>query len=289
MKILVLGGAGMLGHQLFEDLRRDHDVRVTLRGDVAAYRRHGVFDENNAYSNVDALSLDRVLSVVGDFGPDVIVNAVGLIKQLSAARESIPSIQMNALLPHRLSQVAKAAGARFIHFSTDCVFSGRRGMYSETDTPDAEDLYGLTKLLGEVSEPHCFTLRTSLIGHELERSASLLEWFLSQKGAAKGFRKAIFSGFTTLEMSRIVKMIVERGPWVHGVRHVSSEPIDKYTLLTLVKKYYGLDTAIVPDDDFTIDRSLDSTRFRNEFGYRPPSWEAMVEELARRSRERRSR
>lgn len=281
MKILVLGGAGMLGHRLFLDLKRRHDVRVTLRRGVEDYAACGLFDASSAYGGVDASNVRDVADVVARFQPEAIVNCIGVVKQLAAAKESIPSIEINSLLPHRLALLARDAGARLVHFSTDCVFSGRKGCYSEDDVPDAEDLYGRSKLLGEVGEPGCITLRTSLIGHELGRNTSLVEWFLAQPGPVRGFRKAIFSGFTTSEMARIVDMMLTRHPDAHGVWHVSSEPIDKYTLLGMIREQYGLETGIVPDDEFRCDRSLDSERFRKRFDYRPPSWESMIAEMKR--------
>jgi dTDP-4-dehydrorhamnose reductase len=166
-----------------------------------------------------------------------------------------------------------------IHFSTDCVFSGKKGNYRESDASDAEDLYGRSKYLGEVSEPNCLTLRTSIIGRELSRTQGLLEWFLSQRGTIKGFRKAVFSGFTTLEMSRIVEKLLVEYPEAAGIYHVSSDPISKYGLLMLIKDKMGLETIIEPDDAYHCDRSLDSSRFRQEFQYTPPTWVEMVEEL----------
>jgi dTDP-4-dehydrorhamnose reductase len=271
----------MLGHRLLADLAPRHEVKVTLRQDMAAYDAHGLFNASNTYDDVEVHSTDRLLEVVADFQPNVIINAVGIVKQRSIASESIPSLEINALLPHRLALIAASAGARLVHFSTDCVFSGREGNYSESHRPDPEDLYGYTKLLGELDAPHCVTLRTSLIGHELLRKKSLVDWFLAQRGTIRGFTRAIFSGFTTIEMSRIVEMIITKDRDLHGVWHVASEPIDKYSLLNLVKKYYGVATEIVPDDAFRCDRSLDSSRFRERLGYRPPPWEAMVEEMSR--------
>jgi len=280
LRLLILGGDGMLGHQLLKSLASRHDVRVTLRKDLDSYRRFNLFDEGNAYANVDVRSTDDVAAVVGSFHPDAVVNAVGIVKQRSAAHESIPSLEINSLLPHRLAALCRAAGARLIHMSTDCVFSGRTGRYLETDASDATDLYGRTKFLGEVGEAPALTLRTSIIGPELTRKTGLLEWFLAQTGPVKGFRGAIYSGFTTLEMARIVDRLLTRYPDAHGVYQVSSAPISKYDLLRLLAKHLGRDVEITPDDQFQCDRSLDSTRFRRDFDYEPPSWEAMCQELA---------
>jgi dTDP-4-dehydrorhamnose reductase len=167
-----------------------------------------------------------------------------------------------------------------VHMSTDCVFSGKKGNYKETDSADAEDLYGRTKYLGEVSDSRCITLRTSIIGKELSRKQGLLEWFLSQRGSVHGFKNAVFSGFTTLEMSRIIEKILVEYPGKGGLYHVSSAPINKLDLLTLIKRKMGLDIEIIPEEEPRVDRSLDSTRFRTEFNYTPPTWEEMIGELS---------
>lgn len=280
MKLLIFGGDGMLGHQLLKSLSPGHEVKVTLRQELGAYRGFGLFSKANAFDGVDVRSADRVRVVVEDFRPDVILNAIGIVKQRKTAKESIPSIEINSLLPHRLAALAGAAGARLVHFSTDCVFSGRQGPYTESDTPDAEDLYGRSKLLGEVAEPHCITLRTSIIGHELARKGSLIEWFLAQRGTVRGFRQALYTGFSTIEIARIVERLITKHADAHGIWHVSSEPIDKFALLDMVRKHYGLDTGIEPTDDFHCDRRLDSSRFRAAFDYQPPAWNAMIKEMS---------
>lgn len=281
MRILILGGDGMLGHQLFKHLRPRHDVRVTLHQPLPAYGPYGLFSAENSYSGLDIIQLERLMEVLADFHPDVVVNGIGIIKQRAASRESIPSLEINALFPHRLAILCRMIGARLIHISTDCVFSGKKGNYSEEDIPDAEDLYGRSKYLGEVNDSHCLTFRTSMIGRELSRKQSLLEWFLAQKDTIKGFRGAIFTGFTTLELSRIIERMIVDYPSAAGLYHVSSEPISKYDLLMLVKKKLNLGIEIVPDNSYQCDRSLDSSRFRREFHYKPPAWEDMVEELSR--------
>jgi dTDP-4-dehydrorhamnose reductase len=207
------------------------------------------------------------------------------VKQRSTAKESIPSLEINSLFPHKMAGLCKAAGMRMVHISTDCVFSGRKGRYQEADVSDAEDLYGRTKYLGEVSESHCVTLRTSMIGRELSRKQGLLEWFLSQKGSVQGFKNAIFSGFTTLELSRIIEKILTDYPDKGGLYHVSSDPISKFDLLTLLKRKMGLRVDILPAEEPRLDRSLDSSRFRREFHYTPPPWEEMIEELSRSLKE----
>ena len=281
MRVLILGGDGMLGHRLFRHLQPRHDVRVTLRRELEAYSGCGLFSPANAWGGVDARSTERLLEVMAEFRPEAMVNCVGIVKQRAEAQASLPSIEINALLPHRLARLARAAGARLVHLSTDCVFSGKRGNYRESDTPDAEDLYGRSKLLGEVAEEGCITVRTSIIGRELSRRTGLLEWLLAQRGGTvKGYRQAIFSGFTTAEMSRIIERLLTAFPAASGLYQVSSEPISKHDLLAKINRALKLGIEIVPEDSFRCDRSLDSGRFRAEFGYRPPSWDEMVAELA---------
>lgn len=280
MKVLVLGGDGMLGHRLIEHLRPRHDVRATLRQDAAAYARYGLFPAESSYFGVDVRSLERLAEVFADFRPDAVVNAVGIVKQRPSAHDAIPSLEINSLLPHRLSVLCRGVGARLVHVSTDCVFNGARGMYRDDDPSDALDLYGKSKYLGEVGDPGCITLRTSIIGLELARKTGLVEWFLAQTGTIRGFRRAIFSGFTTAELSRVIEMLLVRHPDASGVYHASSDPIRKYDLLVGLRDRLGRDVEIVPDEDFHCDRSLDSSRFRAQFGYTPPAWDQMLDELA---------
>ena len=279
MRVLILGGDGMLGHQVFKHLRPRHEVRVTLHQDLSVYSSYGLFDRENAYDGLDLSAYGRLEEVLADFGPEAAVNCAGIVKQRPEAEESIPSLEINALLPHRLAVLLKSVGARLVHMSTDCVFSGKKGNYKESDPSDAGDLYGRSKYLGEVDEAHCLTLRTSIIGPELRRKTGLLEWFLAQRGTINGYTNHIFTGLTTMEMSRIIEMMILEHPQAAGVYHVSSDPISKYDLLSLIKEKMDLETKINPYKAEPCDRSLDSTRFRREFGYAPPTWGAMVEEL----------
>ena len=261
-RVLVFGGDGMLGHQLVRRLGARHEVASSTRRDA------------------DVRDEQAVARALRDFRPAVVVNAAGVIKQRMDAQAAAVAIEVNALFPHRLAQLCAAQGARVIHFSTDCVFSGERGRYAEADVPDARDLYGRSKLLGELDYPHCVTLRTSMIGRELARKSGLLEWFLSQSAPVRGYRRAVFSGLTTLELARVVERMIDTGRPAAGLYHVSAAPISKYELLQLVKAEFGLATEIRADDEVRVDRSLDSTRFRGETGYRPPDWQSMVRELA---------
>jgi dTDP-4-dehydrorhamnose reductase len=279
MRVLVFGGDGMLGHQLLKYLSERHDVRVTLRQNLSVYSEFALFDEGNSYAGTDVCKKEVVKDVLADFQPHAVVNAIGIVKQRSAAKESIPSLEINALFPHRLALLCKGINARMIHVSTDCVFSGNKGMYRETDVSDAKDLYGRTKYLGEVHDSHCVTLRTSIIGRELSRKQGLLEWLLAQDGPVRGFKNAIFSGFTTLEFSRIIERVLMEYPEKAGLYHVSSDPISKFDLLALIKREMGLGIEIIPTEEPRLDRSLDSDKFRREFNYTPPTWKEMVDDL----------
>lgn len=280
MKILVLGGDGMLGHQLLRLLGERHEVKVTLRQELAAYEHVGLFHARNAFAGVDLRLPDRLFPVLAQFRAEAIVNAVGIIKQRPDGLDVIPNLEINALLPHRVALACAAVGARMIHISTDCVFSGKRGQYREDDPPDPVDIYGHSKLLGEVTRPGVITLRTSIIGRSLYRKASLIDWFLRQSGSIRGYRKAIFSGFTTQELARVIAMLLERQREAAGIYHLSSSAISKYDLLVRLRDKLGRKIEIAPDDEVRIDRSLDSSRFRAEFGYAPPSWDRMLDELA---------
>jgi dTDP-4-dehydrorhamnose reductase len=287
MRILVVGGDGMLGHELLQSLGPKHDVRVTLRRPVAAYREFQLLSDRNAIGDVDVRNFDRVVDVVKAFSPEAIINCVGLVKQRPNAKSSVLAIQINSLFPQQLRDLCEDVSARLIHFSTDCVFSGRTGNYRESDIPDASDMYGRSKLLGEVDHAPGLTLRTSIIGLELSHHASLIEWFLSQRGAIKGFRRAIYTGITTMEMGRLVDRLVARHRDLHGVWHVASSPISKYDLLVKLSRALGrTDIEIVPDETFECDRSLRADAFHAATGYEPPSWDDMLAELAEEVRRR---
>lgn len=280
MRILIFGGDGMLGHQLLRQFRTRHEVRGTLRLALAHYSKSVLLHRGNVFDDIDVRNFDRVQTAISQFRPEAVVNAVGIVKQRDTGSQSIPSIEINALFPHKLFSLCRAQSIRLIHISTDCVFSGRRGNYTEADVPDADDIYGRSKLLGEISEAPGITLRTSLVGRELSRKTSLLEWFLAQQSPVKGYRNAIFSGFTTIEMSHIIERVLLSAPGICGLYHVSSAAISKYDLLSLIRDKLGLATQILPDDDYRCNRSLDSSRFRQCLNYQPPSWETMIEQLA---------
>lgn len=274
----------MLGHRLWINLRKEHETWVTVRGSGSDFPDLPVFPREYIRPMVDALYFDQVIRALASIQPELVINCIGLIKQVGhIARDPLFSLSINSVFPHRVSMICRAAKIRMIHISTDCVFSGKKGNYSETDQSDAEDLYGRTKFLGEVSYPHTITLRTSIIGRELKTHLGLIEWFLAQQGTINGFKKAIFTGFTTDEISRIIMNYVIPNPGLSGLYHVSSDPISKYDLLQLARTAFKKEIEILPDDLFFCDRSLDSTHFRQDTGYTPPSWNTMMEEMVNRN------
>jgi dTDP-4-dehydrorhamnose reductase len=285
MRVLILGGSGMLGHRLWMNLQKVHETWVTVRGDGSCLPKVNEFPKEYIRANVDALIFDEVIRALASIQPDLVINCIGLIKQQGhIAKDPVFSISLNALLPHRISMICRTAGIRMIHISTDCVFSGRKGSYVEEDISDAEDLYGRTKYLGEVAyRPHTITLRTSIIGRELKTHLGLIEWFLSQEGQINGYTKAIYTGFTTDELSNIIVNYVIPNEALTGVYNVSSDPISKFDLLVLAKKMYSKKIEIIPYEDFSCDRSLNSNKFRQETGYEPPSWDEMLFGLAQSS------
>jgi dTDP-4-dehydrorhamnose reductase len=277
VKVLVLGGSGMLGNtvlRLFAD-SPGYDVVATLRSpaDVGSF----VPDlRERLIPGVDIDDLERLTQLIVAVEPDVVINCIGVVKQLAEADDPLIAIPINALLPHRLAKLCLSVGARLVHISTDCVFSGAKGRYTEADLPDAQDLYGRSKLLGEVSYSHTVTLRTSIIGHELNSARGLVCWFLAQREAVKGYTRAIFSGFPAVELAQIIRDVVIPDDGLSGLYHVAAHPIDKCALLRLIAEEYGVHTAIIPDSAVVIDRSLDASRFQRATGYRAPEWPVLV-------------
>lgn len=281
-KVLVLGVTGMLGNAVFRLFSQSPGFET--HGTARSANGLRYFDETlrpRIHVGVDVEQQDHLVQLFSRVRPDVVINCIGLVKQLAEADDPLAALPINALLPHRLARLAVLAGARLVHVSTDCVFTGRQGLYKESDAPDALDLYGRSKLLGEVDEPNAVTLRTSIIGHELTSAQSLVGWFLAQEGRVKGYTRAVFSGLPTVELAKVIRDHVLPRPDLRGLWHISSEPIAKYDLLELVKAAYGKSIEIVQDEKLVIDRSLDSTRFRSETGWQPASWTELVESMRR--------
>ena len=279
-RVLVLGATGMLGHAALRLFARSEQYEAwgSVRS-AAALKLLGADLHNHVVSGVDVENPESLARLLVQVRPQVVINCVGLVKQLAEADDPLQAIPINSLLPHRLARLCELAGARLVHISTDCVFAGTRGLYRESDAADAQELYGRSKHLGEVNRPHAVTLRTSIIGHALGSAHGLVDWFLAQQGSARGFRHAIFSGLPTVELARVVRDYVLPNPGLQGLYHVSAAPISKLALLSLVAQVYGKSIDIVPDDELVIDRSLDSTRFRQATGYVPPDWPELVRRM----------
>lgn len=282
-RVLIFGATGMLGHKLAQVLSASADVVIAVRG---ASRWPDRIPVVHIANDLDVRKTDQLAHVLDTFQPDFVLNAAGLVKQSPEACDSLDTFAVNALFPNVLALLCESRAIRLVHYSTDCVFSGaregKRGShgYRELDPPDSRDAYGLSKLLGEPSARTTLVLRTSIIGHELRGFTSLLEWFLAQgSGPVSGFTNALFTGLTTLELSRVTSTILRSHAGLSGLWHVSAPPITKHDLLGIVKDCYRRNTVIKPQSEFYCDRRLDGTRFSETTGWQAPAWPEMIEEM----------
>ena len=281
MKILVLGATGMLGSSILRSLQQNEQYEAwgTLRN-ASGLNYFPTQTHSKLIHSVDVLNEESLLGVFKHVQPHLVINCVGLIKQLAAANDPLIVLPVNAMFPHRLAALCDTFQSRLIHISTDCVFSGQKGFYTEADDSDAKDLYGKSKFIGELTQlPHVLTLRTSIIGHELATNYALIDWFLLQNEQVKGYVNAVFSGLPTVELTRVMLDFVIPRPDLSGLYHVASKPINKYELLTLVAEIYGKKITIVPDEALYIDRSLNATRFKTATGYVAPEWPNLIESM----------
>ena len=277
MKVLILGAGGMLGNAVIRVMCENQHLEVF--GTIRSNNVPKIFSTEIAkkiITGFDVTYRDSLVKLFADIKPDVVINCVGLVKQLAEVDDPLIALPINAILPHQLANLCRLTEARLVHISTDCVFSGTKGNYKETDTPDATDLYGKSKYIGELNDTHTITLRVSIIGHELQSAHGLIDWFLAQQGSCKGFNQAVFSGLPTTVLAAIIRDIVLPKPELSGVYHVAAKPISKYDLLSLVAKVYGKAIDIIPDDQLVIDRSLNADRFKSATGYEAPSWEELI-------------
>jgi dTDP-4-dehydrorhamnose reductase len=279
--ILVTGAHGTLGHVVCRVLSQRHRVIGTCRGPRGSYAALDCLlaPGLSLIDSVDLTDSRSLAERLPQGGISVVINCAGLIKQRPEANDPMAVMQVNALMPLRLAQWCEAHGARLIHLSTDCVFSGKRGGYGEDDTPDPVDLYGLSKLLGEVGTAPHLTLRTSFIGPQLSGQEGLLAWFLAQRGSIKGYAKAIFSGLTTTALAQVLEKIVDGPLPLAGLYHVAARPISKYALLVEIERRLRLGIAIERDDAMECDRSLDGHRFASASGIAVPDWDEMLDML----------
>lgn len=267
----------MLGSMLLGVMseQMDYEVLGTVRAEKMKRFFHSSMS-NNLIVNADVNNHDNLVNMLHQIRPDVIVNCIGLTKHKAGAENPLSAIPINTLLPHRLAKICSSLGSRLIHISTDCVFSGEKGSYTESDFSDARDVYGKSKALGEIDSPNAITLRTSIIGHELNSAYGLLEWFLSQDVQCRGFRRAIFSGLPTIVLAKIIRDVVIPAKKLSGIYHVAASPINKYDLLKLIASEYGKAISISPDDTFVVDRSLSAAKFNADTGYLAPEWPELI-------------
>lgn len=281
MKILVLGVSGMLGSTVFKELNKifGPEVYGTVR-EPNASKYHLKNLENRVRCNILVENIDSIIAVLDELEPKIIINCIGIINKYEKSRDPLVAIPVNSIFPHLLAKICKARNIKLIQPSTDCVFSGKKGGYTEDDVSDAKDLYGKSKSLGEISDhENVLTLRTSLIGHEILTKNELLEWFLSQTTEVKGYTNAIFSGLTTLQFSRVISATISDNASLYGIYNVSSAPISKFELLKLIARVYKKNIIIIPDGELKIDRSLDSSLFSSETGYKRMNWEDQINDL----------
>jgi dTDP-4-dehydrorhamnose reductase len=280
MKILIIGATGMLGYSLFQNL--SHAAHLDVYGTVRSIAGKEPFFRDckeKLFKNVNVSDLATIEAVLKELKPAVVINCIGLIKQHNISKQHVSAIAINSLLPHQLAGLCDSYFCKFIHFSTDCIFDGKKGMYSEQNIPDALDLYGRSKCLGEVDYAPHLTLRTSIIGHELDSTVSLVDWFLSQKKSTKGFSKAIFSGMPTCVVARFLIEKILPASDLAGLYHLSVGPIDKFTLLNLIADIYNKKIDIIESTELQIDRSLNSEKLRDALSLEVPTWEVLVSEM----------
>ena len=278
MKVLILGISGMLGHKAFEIFRKNKNYSVygTLRSKKTIPH---FANKKNIFSNFDAKNPEKFFDLIEKIKPNLIINCIGVISQRKEILDLETAIQINSLFPHKIAKHIKNTNIRLVQISTDCIFSGKRGNYKESDLPDAEDFYGKTKYLGELIQyENCLTLRTSIIGHEIKEKLSLLEWFLSQKTPIKGYTNAIYTGFTTFELVNIIEKFIIKNK-NNGLFHLASKPISKYDLLNLIARHYQHDLKILKDPSYKSDKSLNASRFLKTFNYEVKSWDLMIKEM----------
>jgi dTDP-4-dehydrorhamnose reductase len=276
VKVLVFGISGMIGHTVFRILTKQKSLSVV---GVSRANVDSRLFRNCKKAILDFTCLDSLMQLYSQERPEVVINCSGITKHNTLIDDPLMVLQMNSIFPRRLAELGEVYKSRTIQVSTDCVFSGTRGEYTESDKPDASDLYGRSKVLGEIKADSALTLRISTIGHELAKTRrGLLEWFLVQK-SCEGFSNAFFSGVTTLEFAHLLRDFVLPNHSLSGLYHVGSNPIDKYSLLCLINQVYDLNIDIIKNASLTIDRTLNSNRFKSVTGYLAPDWPSMISSM----------
>lgn len=282
MKLLILGVSGLIGHKLLQELSVDHEVFGTLHKTKAQYNNLTLFANSNIIEGVDVLNFEKLTGVLQAINPDVVLNCVGITKRKINRNNTQEVIETNAVFPHKLANWAKNHNKRVIHFSSDCVFNGKVGNYTEESLTTAEDLYGRTKALGEIQCSHTLTIRSSFIGQELFDKTELLDWVLTQDGKQiKGFKNVLYSGVSTIFMAKVVNDIISNYPQLSSLYQLAPEvPISKYDLICIAKKVFGLEIDIIPETNYVHQPTLNGAKLKSAIRLKIPSWEQMMEELA---------
>ena len=282
MRILILGGNGMIGHKMYQLITKIHiDTWVTLRNNLSSYSYSEIYNFEKVIDNNDLSNFKLLLNQLNSINPDVIINACGITIRRGIETLKSNSIILNSALPHFLNEWVASNNKRLIHFSTDCVFTGSKGNYLDNDNKDAYDLYGSTKSMGEVIDSKfTITLRGSMIGRELENKTELFEWFLKQKNkTVKGFNKVIYSGITTTKMAEIVLKLIDQFPNLSGVYNISSKPISKFELLKLWNNLFDINANIEIDNSYTSNKNLISDNFYRTISMEQPDWVELSSQL----------
>ncbi|QWD91105.1 SDR family oxidoreductase [Polynucleobacter sp. MWH-Braz-FAM2G] len=281
MNVLILGVTGLIGSTLARYLAQDKQMQVFGSTRKSEFNAGLVGLENDhIYKNINIEDIDSLVAMLEKSMPSIVINCAGITKHLMESNNPIAVLPINSIFPHRLGKLCGLMGIRLIQISSDCVFSGATGSYTEESIADALDLYGRSKAFGEIANQcNCITLRTSTIGHEIETRHGLLEWFLHQKSICSGFGKAIFSGLTSFELAKVIKNFVIPNQAIYGLYNIAAEPISKYDLLCLIANVYHKDVMIVKNDEFVIDRSLIPEKFFKSTGYKAPSWINMISDM----------
>jgi dTDP-4-dehydrorhamnose reductase len=281
--LVIVGAGGMLGHRLVQEFCRhsDYDVHATLRTMIPASFANA---RATYHTEVDlAFDTSKIRNLLQEIRPEIVINAAGVIKHRAAGADPDLSMSINGALPHTLGITATEIGARLIHISTDCVYSGQRedGGYSEAEAPDAVDVYGRSKAVGEVDWGGHLTVRTSIIGFELANHLGLLGWLFGNTSGVtvQGYERAIYSGLPTSTLARTIRHVIAELPQMRGLYHVASRPINKYELVKRLNDAFALGLKVVPASRVVCNRALNDSRFRSESGLLRPTWDQLIDDL----------
>jgi len=274
LKILILGANGLLGGACYRLMMQVPNLEVF--GSVRSKLDKSVKFSQRLIGSIDVLDSERLDQLFAENKPQVVINCTSLSKSMINDADPLKFIELYSMLPHRLARLCNRYSARLIHISSDGVFSGKKGNYREIDKADADDLYGRSKFLGEVTNPNCITIRTSIIGHDNSLQNGLISWYLSNKYSCKGYTKAIFSGLPVCVLAQILVDFVIFNLKLEGVYHIGSNPISKFDLLKLVAEIYDSHVSVKPDHSVIMNRSLNTEKFQREANYSPPNWDTLV-------------